>query len=460
MKRFLALFLLALGYLSAADHYIWSGASGAGTGADWTNAWTAIGSHVTVRGDTYYIAGGTYNESPSLGSSLSGATVITLKKANAADNSGVAGWQSSFASTQAVINGTLAVNYGYVTVDGVTGSGFSGHGIKVYNASLSNVVTLDNASNFVLAHLEVRGAGTAAGATPFVGINWNNIAAAKKGTYIHHCWIHETTTIGVQVLNAVGTSYSDYGFKYQYNVISETGLCTDPDNHGHAISLGQASEIGFCIVDGNYFRNIAGSGVVVFLTSGNNSVHHDIEVTNNVIYLTDLINYTIISPGVVWQEGIKGFTNCTLDRLLIANNTIYNVTGTNNLAQFVLEISTSSIVSENNIFEGCHFSATSTGLTTDTNNGYYNNNGTTPGGTAKINGSATTFIDATTANFGLVVGGYAVGSGLDLSATFTTDAAGTTRNAPWDLGAYAYGSSTGGSSSGGSLILGGSASLK
>src|ERR1700754_1598691 len=44
----------------AANHYIRAGSTGAQTGNDWSSAWPALPSTL-VRGDTYYIADGTYS---------------------------------------------------------------------------------------------------------------------------------------------------------------------------------------------------------------------------------------------------------------------------------------------------------------------------------------------------------------------------------------------------------------
>src|SRR5689334_3118293 len=124
-----------------AVHYIRVGATGLNDGSSWANAWTSFSSVAWARGDTYYLAGGTYNltafiyirESPS------GTSRITIKKANAADNSGDAGWNPTYATNVAYINGpadnlfeVIDLERGYVTIDGVTGSGTSGHGIVIY----------------------------------------------------------------------------------------------------------------------------------------------------------------------------------------------------------------------------------------------------------------------------------------------------------------------------------------
>jgi hypothetical protein len=464
MTRLLFIFILAVLNCQAASHYIRAGASGAGNGSSWTDAWTTFGAATFTRGDTYFVAGGTYAEAVYINVNASGSTLITIKKANATDNSGDAGWSASYATTVAQINGTVELNKGYVVWDGVTGSATSGHGIRVYNAAFSNVFILDYATGtYEVAHTEIQGAGVNASTTAYVGLIYNAVASPSKNAWVHHCWIHEVTTNGVAFLAMVGTSYSDYGFLFENNFISETGLCLDPDNHGQAMQLGQASTLAYCIIRNNSFRNISGSAFIAFLTSGNDAVHGNIRVYNNSFYLTDTTTYPTISPGVIWHEAIKTYTNCTLTNLTIANNVFYNVTGTSNLGQIVLEISTSGNVAENNVWEGCHFTATHTGLNTQSNNGYYGNNGAgIPSGTTnQVNGSATTFVNPAAYNFALASGGYAISAGLNLYSTFTDYADGTARaNAAFDLGSLPLGQGSGGSAFGGSLILGGNATIK
>src|SRR5271166_2850 len=78
----------------AANHYIRSGASGSGTGADWTYACKgfsgacAVGS--LVRGDTYYVGAGSY-PGITFNTPDSGTSLISIIGATAATNSGYPG---------------------------------------------------------------------------------------------------------------------------------------------------------------------------------------------------------------------------------------------------------------------------------------------------------------------------------------------------------------------------------
>lgn len=97
----------------AANRYVRQGASGNGSGSDWTNAYGSLPSTL-VRGDTYYVADGSY------GSHVfddSGTAVITIKKATEADHGTSVGWQSGYGDGQATF-GDLRFTTGYYTIDG------------------------------------------------------------------------------------------------------------------------------------------------------------------------------------------------------------------------------------------------------------------------------------------------------------------------------------------------------
>jgi hypothetical protein len=72
------IFLGAVG-AEAANHYVRAGASGSANGNDWTNAYTTLPSTLT-RGDTYYIADGTY-AGRTFNTATNGTTLITMARA-------------------------------------------------------------------------------------------------------------------------------------------------------------------------------------------------------------------------------------------------------------------------------------------------------------------------------------------------------------------------------------------
>src|SRR5581483_5070523 len=95
----------------AANHFVRAGATGTGSGADWTNACTGFTGSCAVaslvRGDTYYVATGTYSTS-TFSTATSGTLVITIKGATVADHGTDTGWSSAFSVDHLTDGGTQA----------------------------------------------------------------------------------------------------------------------------------------------------------------------------------------------------------------------------------------------------------------------------------------------------------------------------------------------------------------
>jgi hypothetical protein len=448
---------LALIYLSSfalgADHYIRAGATGANNGSDWTNAWTAIAGRTWVRGDTYYIASGTYAGTVTISTSPSGATPITIKKATAGAHGAETGWNDAYATGQAIIDGTLNLSTSYLVIDGVTGSGMSGHGIKIYRSDQptvsARVIVIDasflgNAS-LDISHLEIQGPGYMDTCN-----DSGNYACYSRGVHLSgtsrwrlaNCWIHDTSENGLSVDDANGSSYSDYGALIENSVISETGGTTS-GAHGQGIMYyGTGSN--YTIIRNSIFRNNKGSGAISFL--GATGAWSNTLIYNNIFYITDLATYDVISPGVIWsRDGSGGGLSGVMTNALIANNTIYgygSIAVPGVLAQIRMDApGSTNVIVENNLFESGHFTAVNGGVgTTLSNNGYFGNTGIVPSAeTGQVNGSATAFVDPASYDFRLKSNGYARGQGVDLSSAFTTDISGVIRPiGPWDIGAYQY----------------------
>lgn len=286
--------LIALGLFGwaesslAANHYIRAGAAGLSNGSSWDNAWTSFSSVTWTRGDTYYVAGGTYNGDVSIPTAESGANWITVKKANSADNAGDAGWNSSYASTQAVINGRLSISNGYIEIDGVTGSQTSGHGIKIYldgdRTGFNAVIAYSSSTTSPrhLHHLDIEGPGYDYGSSGGDGIYWNSATALSKGMHISNCWIHEIPRNGMTLGTIEGTSYADYGLLLEDNVLERNGGVgmRYPNVHGQTIQFYSRPLI-YAIFRNNTFRNATGQSYISIL--GGVTTDH-IRIYNNLFY--------------------------------------------------------------------------------------------------------------------------------------------------------------------------------
>ena len=143
VKKLIVLFILFFSVNAfAADHYVrttaaldaTNGCANNGDGAAWgcaagagaTGAYNAIPATLT-RGDTYYIADGTY-PGYTVNDAISGELVIYIKKATEAANSGDAGWASSLGDGTAIFTGACTIGdssgvQAHVVWDGITNGG-------------------------------------------------------------------------------------------------------------------------------------------------------------------------------------------------------------------------------------------------------------------------------------------------------------------------------------------------
>lgn len=116
--------LVASGFLSAYGAVICVGpsATGNGSGNDWNNQ-AAWGSVSFARGNTYYLADGTYG-GKTFSTAASGSTYITIKKATIGDAAveGIAGWNSALGDGQASFTGVCEFTSSYWVFNGVKGS--------------------------------------------------------------------------------------------------------------------------------------------------------------------------------------------------------------------------------------------------------------------------------------------------------------------------------------------------
>jgi hypothetical protein len=440
-KYFVLLFILLFSVNAfAANHYIRAGATGANNGSSWANAWTTFGAATWTRGDTYYVAGGTYTENVSI-SSASGTSWTYIKKANASDNGSDPGWDPSYATTQAVINGYVTISHNYLEINGVTGGGpsswDSGHGIKIHPFTINSVINAAGSGPIRLLHLEINGYSYSSSSS-FDGIYYSNTGgSSQKGFYIGYCYIHDIGRNGVDVSNIIGTSWSDYGMLYEYNFMARTGGVTNGD-HGQGMQISYNTNSTYLIIRNNKYQDVTGTGFIVYLAGS--GTHSYSRIYNNVMYYTDPSTYGTCSPGPIYAHK-------STDHFYIYNNTFYKLSGaipgsyTN--ANIVLESSTSEVYCANNLFSSSHFASggNSGCISLLSNNDYYNNNGSVPTGeTNQKSESVDPFVNSAGYDFRVKSTANARDSGIDLSSVFKADIVGTPRpqGLGWDIGAYEY----------------------
>ena len=151
----------------AANHYIRSGAGGNGSGSDWTNACTGFSGSCAVaslvRGDVYYMAAGSY-AGVDFNKAVSGTTLITIKKATAADHGVATGWLGSYATGAATFTGQVNFGTSNWLMDGQTGGGpgsstswTTGFGISISVTGTSPALRTDQVDNITVRHIQITG---------------------------------------------------------------------------------------------------------------------------------------------------------------------------------------------------------------------------------------------------------------------------------------------------------------
>lgn len=307
---------LAVGVASAADHYVRAGASGNGTGSDWINACgdftgsCAVGS--LVRGDTYYVAAGTY-ASRTWNRATNGSLVITIRRATIADHGTGTGWSDAY-DGQVAWGAGQDFTTGYWTFDGVSTSdpkSVDAYGFRILNPASC---TTDQVSSDVTAP-NVTFRYTAAN---LCGAAYNNI---------QYCWHvhpgadnHTLSHVYCGNANALlqtdggGVSNGLYEYAYVY------GHWSSAQHHGEVWQLVCTN----CTLRYNYIDNCEGTACISGNAGTAPGAPSMIPIYQGAIY-GNVFNRANGGNGVV---GMAGSTGIAYTKFY--NNTITNQsTGSN-----------------------------------------------------------------------------------------------------------------------------------
>jgi hypothetical protein len=310
----------------AANRYVLASASGAGTGADWTNAYTALPSTLT-RGDTYYIGDGTYG-AYDFDDAASGTLVITIKKATASDHGTDTGWLSSFGDGQAVFGyaahyGASSISTPYWTIDGngtATTYAKTGQGIKfdtgpvfigtggIWDSYVG--INLNGSGNVTLRYVEIAGHGDdGAGG----GNDLLYASSAVSNITIQYCYLHDAGR--THLLSRGGTDWLlEHNVFYRNESCNDCGIDPTPagnDEHAESWSPGTTSGVVY-----RYNLVEEQEGTAILCTLDNNPGPDNWEIYGNVF----LNNQG--STGAVTTDSESSWTN-----VKIYNNTFINGSG-------------------------------------------------------------------------------------------------------------------------------------
>lgn len=414
---------------AAADHFVRPGATGSGNGSDWTNAYTTLPAAL-VRGDTYYLAGGSYG-SHTFGDA--GTATITLTKATDGAHGAAVGWNSAYGSGQALFS-NLSFTKGNYVIDGATGGGpgqwESGLGICVQGTNHTVSFDASGIANVTFKHVEVVGGGRAAASDTdlfYLVYPYTNITISR-------CLLRDVSRTMILTWPASGN-----GFTIEYSKFARNGIA----EHREAWSAGADSNV---TIRNNLFEDIYGTGFIAIVNSTGDATNWNIH--GNVFYHTGKFNDGMINTGVIFNryDGAGGPINVRAVNWNIHNNAFVGIVGyTSAVAtQNGVNYTVSDNIWYNNKTDAAGAQgATSADYNIFTANTRYSGSGSidaaSTSGAQDLVGSSTPFSDAQpwlTGNWAM----RAALPGVALSATFNQDPLGVTRGADgvWDRGPYEF----------------------
>lgn len=377
------------------DGTTWACAAGAGqTGARGGMPTTL------VRGNTYYLADGSYGYY-AFDDALDGTKYIYIKKATIAAHGTGTGWNNSFGDGQAIFKATASTwdfkAGGYYDIDGVTGSGTSGYGIKVVstgtteNTATAYISNGHNVTRLYIKHVEFVGEPT------YTRVFWSNSYSANN-IYLSNNYFQ-----GGRVWVAMASYTTTLEYNYFKDIRSD-----NPSYHGAGIvAMGNNMTIRY-----NTFENAIGS-VTTYIEPQGASVS-GYYVYGNIFKATSSSEYT--------SQGIFAITSTDkATDVKIYNNTIYGINSANP-GVWCGNVDGSNCVVQNNIWQKTK-TVNCTRCTTSNNN--------------LLPTDSVSFVNPSAGDFRLSASTIA---GIALIAPFGSDLLGNTRGSDgiWDRGAYEY----------------------
>jgi hypothetical protein len=304
-----------------ANHYIRDGGSASTSGTGSCTSWVTANAcdqlpSTLVRGDTYYVAGGTY-PGRSFTTAESSTTLITIKGATVADHGTSTGWSDAYsvASSQAIFSDSLDFGVtGYWVLDGAVSpatpltsgaSSSANYGFRITDASAcSNVreaisTTSNNTfRNFAL--ISSCGEGT----TSVCQFGVRLYSPPTSNITISH-WYSENNIGDVQ---GPGGNTSNLLVEYHYS----KGQWSDPSCHGEVYAVGGSSNV----YRWSYYDQCKGTGCI----ASNGSDMMDYQIYGNVM------NNVSNQPADLGEGGgngaMAGASSIGYTDALVCNNTI------------------------------------------------------------------------------------------------------------------------------------------
>jgi hypothetical protein len=259
----------------AATWYVNKSATGANTGADWNNAWTALQSVNWANiqpGDAIYVAGGHYTGELTIAKSGTSSAPIRFFRATKADPnaSGAPGWQDSYDSAVIQDNpgtGNDGIYFpggvgNWIVIDGIVDRGWqiqfattgtAGSGVEIDQAAVSNVIFRHiyvNQPQWVNQTSDMRGFDL----TPTSGLMQNitlqhcEVNRMSEGltitlannALVEYCSFHDQgnlnqATVHPNVIYAGAVNNSTFRYNKLYNITVEGLFFNDPNTSNNLV---------------------------------------------------------------------------------------------------------------------------------------------------------------------------------------------------------------------------------
>ncbi|MGZ3746481.1 MAG: hypothetical protein ACXWRE_03960 [Pseudobdellovibrionaceae bacterium] len=407
MRLALLILLFSPFSVQAANHYVRQGATGNANGNDWNDAYTSLPTAL-IRGDTYYIAGGSYPDKD-FNTPANGTTVITIRTATALDHGTDTGWLSSYGTGQAIFAGTgVSFSSDYWIFDGGVGSGSDPQSYGFYFTppnSGSTIRPVEYNGNYVLIkHTAVTCPGPSKDIQQF-GFSGTGNSVTTDFTYANNCQV----------------SYWNQG---DDNTISNSYMGTywsSTANHGVHVEQ---------ILRPSFFNNTVTFCDIQCIEPGGGS---STNIESGKYYNNVFVN--ISGPNGVW----KGTSSGAIVNALIYGNTFINVTGPilyqNNAG---LGYGSGNVMVNNLLYNSptLYDENTGGGVISHSYNAFFDSGTPLPETGLQI-GTGDPFVDSAHGNYHLK---FATNAGLTLPSPFNLDINGIARGGDgvWDRGAFEF----------------------
>jgi hypothetical protein len=398
-----------------------AGATGAGNGLDWHNAFPALPATLQ-RGATYYVAAGTY-ASYRFDDPVAGTNVITIKKATASDHKTNTGWVSTYGKDQVVWNGPLHFDTSYWVFDGQgrnESNWFDGgaYGFKIFHNKedqqirmgvLGTAVTHIELKHVYLQALNGGLSSTVTGRRYGLDIDTFGGTGTFRNLVVNRCFFqYGNVPIFTRNNEAMVVEYSAFD-------ANESNAA----NHGEAMSAYYTNHR--FIIRHNKFRAIHGTAVIAF-TTGSPTPVDGFEIYGNIVWNCNL------------GDGVFGFDRqeWPFSNTKIYNNTIVRKAGGVNSGIAIRSGANNEVY--NNLWVNCEANFWN-GPGANYSHNAYSWNWTEPN--AQVNVLTSLFINYEQDDFRLAA---PTGAGSLLEATYKTDILGATRgnDGNWDRGAFEF----------------------